>query len=226
MDKCTPASRQLAMDTDLLRFLESTEKWPSIVAREWVEQFVQIVYDQADIWALVAFGSIVRHVDYSVDVDLLLVYESEKPIFTTPPLDVDVRAFRKTDIDSLIAEGHELLCWSIRFGKALHEKNQYWTNLRKRWMRHLPLPSAKTADERAKRARRLLEDLRAIGDEDAAQEQLITMLTHFARARLIRANVNPASRPELPKQLRSIGEIALASQLTDALQKRRELIGT
>ena len=213
------------MDKPFARLPGMDAKWPSAAARTWVENFVQMAYDQADIRAIVAFGSIVRDVNYSVDVDLLLVYEYEKPIFPTPPLDVDVRVYRKTDMDSLVAEGHELLCWSIRFGKVIHEKNQYWTNLRKRWIANIPLPSAKIADERAKRAKQLFEELSAIGDEDAAQEQLVTMLTHLARACLIRANIYPASRPELSEQLRSIGEITLASQLTDALQKRHELIG-
>ena len=59
----------------------------------------------------------------------------------------------------------------------------------------LPLPSAKTADKRAERAKQLFEDLKVIGDEDAAQEQYITMLTQIARAYLIRcryATLHPA----------------------------------
>lgn len=210
----------------MLCFLDSTDRWPSVLARDWVGRLLQMAHDQPDIRAIVAFGSIVRDVNHSVDVDLVLVYVDETPIFTSPPLDVDVRGYRETDVESLVGEGHEVLCWSIRFGMVLHEKNRYWTNLCKRWERRLPLPSAVAADERAMRARRLLKDLRVIGDDDAVNEQLIAMLTNLARARLIRADVYPASRPELPKQLRSIGEFTIASQLTDALNKRRDLIGT
>ena len=206
------------------RFLESAEKWPSVAAMEWVEQLIQMANARADIPAIVAFGSIVRDVSLSADVDLLYVYESGKPIFAAPPLDVDVKAYRRTDVESLVTDGHEILCWSIRYGTVLHQKDRFWSDLRETWARHLPLPSAEVAEERAERARRLLEDLRVIGDDDAVQEQSITMLTHLARARLIRADVFPASRPELPKQLRLIGESALASRLTDALQKRRDLM--
>lgn len=226
MNQNTIATRHAGMETVSLQFQELTKRWPSISARQWVEQFIEMANDQGNIRAIVAFGSIVRDVDNSLDVDLLLVYEDEKPISTTPPLDVDLRAYRKSDIDSLLAEGHELLCWSVRFGKLLHEKRQFWSSLHARWLRHLPFPSARTADKRAQRAARLLEDLKAIGDVDAAQEQLVAMLTHLARAHLIRAEVFPASRPELPEQLRSIGESTISSQLTDALRKRRELIGT
>ena len=224
MDRNQGTCRTPRIETDVLRFVESTAAWPSDVAKEWVVQFVQMAYDQPDIRAIVAFGSIVRDVSYSVDVDLLFVYNLEIPGFTTPPLDVDVRAYSQSDVESLVAKGHDLLCWSIRFGRAIHEKNRYWTDLRNKWARDLPFPSAGIADERAERARRLLEDLRVIGDEDAVHEQLIAMLTHLARAHLIRADVYPASRPELPRQLRSIGESAIASRLTDALKKRHDLI--
>ena len=226
MERHTGTGRSPAIETDLLRFLDSNERWPSVLARKWVEQFVYMAYDQADIRAIVAFGSIVRDVSHSVDVDLLFIYGFEMPEFSTPPLDVDVRAYCETDVESLVSEGHDLICWSIRFGTVIHEKDRYWTNLRERWAKHLPIPSAGTADERAERAMRLLEDLKVIGDDDAVHEQLITMLTHIARAHLIRADVYPASRPELPTQLRSIGEFAIASKLTDALKKRRDLIGT
>ena len=65
-----------------------------------------------------------------------------------------------------------------------------------------------------------------IGDEDAAQEQYITMLTQIARACLIRSDTYPASRPELPDQLKSVGEHELASQLEKALQTRLEWMET
>ena len=226
MEKHIETRKRQRMATPLPRCLEFAGKWPSVASREWVEQLIQMAYDQADIPAIVAFGSIARDVSRSADVDLLFVYESEIPTFATPPLDVDVKAYRKTDVALLVARGHELLCWSIRFGTVLHQKDRYWSNLQQTWAKHLPLPSAKVAEERAERARRLLEDLGVIGDDDAVQEQSITMLTHLARARPIRAEVFPASRLELPKQLRSIGDSALASQLTDALRKRRDLMET
>ncbi len=226
MDRHTRTLSRPRMETTLPRFLESAERWPSVAAREWVEQFVRMANDRADILAIVAFGSIVRDVIQSADVDLLFMYESEKPLFAAPPLDVDIRAYRRADVESLVADGHDLLCWSIRFGMVLHEKDRFWSNLELAWSRRLRLPSAVIAEKRAARARRLLDDLRVIGDDDAVQEQSIAMLTHRARALLIRADLYPASRPELPKQLRSIGEFTLAAGLSDALQKRRDLIET
>ena len=212
---------------DSSHVLKTIHKWPSTRAKEWVENFAQTSRQQSDIWAIVIFGSIVRpQVSYSVDVDLLVIYESERPNFILPPLDVDIRPYRQADIESLLLEGHELLCWTILFGKILYEKDTYWTTLCDKWKNSLPLPSAKIADKRAERAKQLFKELKVIGDEDAAQEQYITMLTQIARACLIRSDTYPASRPELPDQLKSIGEHELASQLEKALQARLEWMET
>lgn len=214
-------------NVDSSHVLATIDKWPSTRAKEWVENFAQTSRRQSDIWAIVIFGSIIRpQVRYSVDVDLLVIYESERPNFVLPPLDVDIRSYRQEGIESLILDGHELLCWTIRFGKVLYEKDKYWTTLCDKWKDHLPLPSAKTADKRAERARQLFEDLKVIGDEDAAQEQYITTLTQIARAYLIRSDTYPASRPELPDQLKSIGEHELAFRLEKALQTRLEWMET
>lgn len=209
---------------DSLRFLKTIDKWPSTHAKEWVETFVHRLCKQPDIWAIVIFGSVIRqNAKYSLDVDLLIIYENDRPSFANPPLDVDIRSYRREDIESLIQEGHEVLGWAIRFGKVLYEKDTYWTTLCDKWKDYLPLPSARIADKRAERARKLFEDIKVIGDEDAAEEQFIAMLTQMARACLIRSGIYPASRPELPEQLRSVGKYSLASQLEDVLQKLREL---
>jgi hypothetical protein len=56
-----------------------------------------------------------------------------------------------------------------------------------------------------------------MGDLDAAHEQALSYFTHIARAELIDRGVYPASRPELPKQLRSIGDSRLAHSLEQLL---------
>lgn len=56
-------------------------------------------------------------------------------------------------------------------------------------------------------ARALLE----MGDLDAAQEEMRSSLGHLARARLLGDHVYPLSRPELPGQLRALGDDGLAA---------------
>lgn len=58
-----------------------------------------------------------------------------------------------------------------------------------------------------------------LGDADAAREQALSYLTHSARAELLEAGVYPASRPELPEQLRSIGDYLLAGRLERILEE-------
>lgn len=71
--------------------------------------------------------------------------------------------------------------------------------------------------QRAEKSRQYLLSCVEMGDEDAAREQLISYLTHLGRAALIEAGVFPASRPEVPQQLRRIGRRALADDLEQAL---------
>ena len=75
---------------------------------------------------------------------------------------------------------------------------------------------------RAAKAKELYNELLALGDSDAANEQLLTILTHLARARLIEGGIYPASCPELVEQLREIGEQYLARRPTNALYQRRK----
>ena len=203
--------------------LETIDKWPSLPAKEWVQSFLQTWCQRPGIWAIVILGSIARRqAKHSFDVDLLVICANERPDYGLPPLDVDIRSYRHEDIEALVLEGHELLCWTIRFGMVLYERDSFWKNLCDIWQDRLPFPSARIADQRAARAKQILDDLKVIGDEDAAEEQYITMLTQMARACLIRSDIYPASRPELPDQLRSIGEHALAFQLERALQTRHK----
>ncbi len=195
--------------------------WPSEEAREWTERFLEKTCNDPEVLAVVAFGSAVRRVSYSADLDLLYIYRSEDPRVDSPPLDIDVRGYDQAGVEERIEAGHDLLCWTLRYGRVICEREGFWTDLQSRWLRRLPMPSAERAEERAARSRKLYEDLHAAGDADAAAEQWLSWLTHQARAALIRAGVFPASRPELPEQLRAVGEISLAEALDAALTARQ-----
>ncbi len=208
--------------THCLPSLKSIEHWSSLTAQRWAEALIGV----ADRFrAIVAVGSSVRDVSYSADLDVILIYDGEEPDFPKPPIEVDARLYPSDDVESLVRHGqNELLASAIRFGKVVHEQECYWTDLVERWRERLPLPSASSARERAKRARILARELRNVGDKDAANEQDLTMLTHLARSHLIESGVYPASRPELPGQLRAIGKERLATRLSEALEKRERIL--
>jgi len=198
-------------------------RWPSSDARAWAEGAFSELCASPNVLALVLFGSSVRPVESSFDLDCLFVYQGDRPVLPAAPMEVDVRAYPADQVDRLIEEGHDLLGWCIRFGRVVCEREEYWTRLTERWQASLPFPSAEVADQRAEAAERLAAELEEIGDEDAAVEQTVSAATHRARAALIRAAVFPASRPELPAQLRQIGARRLASNLEKVLALRSAL---
>jgi hypothetical protein len=197
-------------------------RWPSQEARFWVESFAPCACANPHVLAVVLFGSAVRSSDYCADVDLLVIYDRQKPAVKGRPVDVDIRWHERLEADRLIAEGHELLGWVVRFGELVCEQNGYWTKLRDTWLNRMPFPSALVADERAERAERRYADLMKMGDFDAAHEQFLVALTQRARASLIRRRVFPASRPELPAQLRQIGDLVLSTKLEEAMRQREQ----
>ncbi|HEX6746698.1 MAG TPA: hypothetical protein VF092_05330 [Longimicrobium sp.] len=189
-------------------------RWPNEEARVWVAQLLT----DTRVAVVVIYGSAVRAVTESNDVDLLLVADTE-PAYA-PPLDVDLHWVDAAQVDSAVAAGDEVLGWGLRFGIPLVDREGIWARLIERWGDLLPFPSAAAADERARRATTAAEGLRADGDCEAADEVLLAALTQRARARLIRAGIYPLSRPELPDQLVELGDVDLARQLTDLLNAR------
>ena len=195
-------------------------RWPSEDAHAWTRAFLAGASEGASILAVVAYGSAVREVESSADLDLLFVFEGDAPEIDQPSADIDLRGYARDDVETLLAEGHDVLGWAIRFGIVLWQRDGWWDDLARRWRDRLHLPSESAADERASRALRVSRELEAVGDADAAEEQRLVALTQRARAELIRAGVFPGSRPELPHQLRAIGDAALARDLSEAIGRR------
>jgi hypothetical protein len=201
---------------------EIVRRWPSREAEEWLESFIPQACSHPSVLAVVAFGAAVRTASFTADIDLLVIYERPKPAVERRPIDVDIRWYERSQAERFIMEGQELLGWVVRFGELICEQKGYWTMLRQEWLDRMPFPSATVAEDRVNRAWRLYEKLRDMGDEDAAEEQWLVALTQAARAHLIRRGVYPASRPELPCQLRGIDDMPLADKLELALRKREE----
>lgn len=199
-------------------------RWPSEAARNWAIHTIEELKAQSSILAVVFFGSSVRPVSSVGDLDLLIVFEGSVPELTAVPIDVDVRSYAASMVPELIGKGHDLLGWSIRYGVVVYERNSYWSELRRDWMPNLPFPSAVIAEQRAERAEGLLRKLQAIGDDDAAAEQYLSVLTHRARSFLLRREIFPISRPELAGQLRQAGQSELAIQLELALARRSRAV--
>lgn len=217
MDRLSTARSASAQSRDVLN---SLQVWPSAQAKAWVTSFVERVCPDNSTAALVLIGSIARPVERVTDVDLLYVYHNRPIDFQDHPIDVDIRAYGASDMHERVARGHDVLSWAVRFGRLICESDQFWTLLVRSFAERLPFPNPEVAEERADRSRKVYEELLEIGDRDAACEQRVSLLTHLAWARLLRAGIHPASRPELAQQLRSIGERLLANDIQSAINDR------
>ena len=194
--------------------------WPDDDARVWTSSAVAKARDDEAIQAIVAAGSAVRNVDHCDDLDLVLVYLQRHPQLSQPPISIDLGQYECADVPVKLAAGHDYLCWAVRFGRVLYERDNWWLRLRVEWNSRLPLPSVADARDRARTAERLSKELAEAGDVWAAAELRLSMLTQLARAELSNAGIFPKSRPELAGQLRSIGEAKLAKQLARAMAFR------
>jgi hypothetical protein len=194
--------------------------WSSDEAKTWVVNFATRTCSFEQTRALVMIGSIVRPSTAVNDVDLLYVYDKKPFPYRDHPLDVDIRAFPVSAVLERFQQKHDLIIWALEFGHLLCERHAFWSKLLQRFRQSPVLPSPETALDRAIRAERRLADLEELGDLDAVAEQRVSALTHRAWFQLLSAGVLPASRSELPAQLREIRRHELAAELERTLRAR------
>jgi predicted nucleotidyltransferase len=187
-------------------------------SKSWLETFLLAARSNPAIVAVVVMGSAVRQRGHRrSDFDLLILYRGKRPTIAAP-IEVDIRWFPVTKVENLLAEGHEIVGWAMKFGTAILDPERIWENLSTSWHDRVPMPSAAEALERGRKSLNKAKEMLDAGDEDAASDLLLASLTQFVRARLIDHNVFPASRPELPGQLLTVSPSdPLAGLLEDAM---------
>jgi hypothetical protein len=184
---------------------QAIKRWPTARSRTWTLQFLADAADNDNVLAVIAVGSAVRDVVASVDLDLVVICRKVEILRPNPSLEIDLRVYPENQILQELGRGHDLLGWAVKFGRVLFQRDQYWNTVSELWRDRLPLPKPEVAMERANAAFQRLAKMVELGDFDAAEEQALSYATHLARAELLRQGVYPASRPELPGQLRDIG---------------------
>jgi hypothetical protein len=183
-----------------------------------VKEFLATAPGDPGICSIIAIGSAIRQYGHGrSDLDLLVLHDAAR-LKLKAPIAVDIRAYPIGNAEELIARGHEILCWSIRFGLALYDAKRSWEGLRQKWITKVPIPSETEALQRAERDMYAAKKMLEIGDETASGDLLLVAIAQASRATLIRHGVFPASRPELPEQLRAVRTPELACLLEDALR--------
>ncbi len=118
------------------------------------------------------------------------------------------------ELEERTSAGDDLALWCLKFGIPLSGRST-WHRLKERLLKNgvqpRPQPKLDLATSQFSYAEELLE----MGDVEASQEELKVGLGHLSRALLITRGVFPLSRPEIPHQLRSIGEEGLARLLDE-----------
>jgi hypothetical protein len=151
------------------------------------------------------------------DFDLAILFRGERPSIKAP-IEVDIRMYPFESAEERLAEGHEIIGWAMKFGTALYDPESAWESLRIKFADRVPLPSASDAAERARQSLSRAREMLDVGDDSAADDLILAAATQLARERLIGSGVFPASRPELPGQLRAIRpRDPLAQILEDAM---------
>ncbi|HEX2058533.1 MAG TPA: nucleotidyltransferase domain-containing protein [Actinomycetota bacterium] len=115
-------------------------------------------------------------------------------------------------LEARIAAGDDVAFWFLKFGVPLSGAAR-WRVLRKSLLDRPPPINSEKKFSLARRQLRYADDLLRMGDLEAAQEELHIGAEHLARGILIDADHFPASRPEVPNQLRSTGYEDLARLL-------------
>ena len=192
---------------------EQIHRWPTSRSKSWTATFLDLAHKDENIMAVVAVGSAVRSSVRSADLDLVVICREPARMKTKPPIEIDMRTYAASRVDTLIRGGNDLLGWAVKFGRVLFQREHFWDTVLESWLGRLPIPSVDVALQRAGDSFRRLTNVLKLGDLDAAYEQALSYVTHLARAELLRRRIYPASRPELPKQLRGAGCIRIAEWL-------------
>lgn len=156
-------------------------RWPALDARGWLASFLERAEVDANVVAVIAIGSAVRPDVTSDDLDVMVVCRDVVRLKERAPIEVDLRKANWESVDDQIQAGHDLLVWAVRFGRPLLDQGGAWAEFTRRWTSRLPLPDPTVALARAEAARRRMEKVRVVGDDDAVAEVQVSYLTHRGR---------------------------------------------
>lgn len=198
-------------------------RWPTSTAKKWTMEFLERARRNRNILSVVAIGSAIREGVQSDDLDMLVLCKSAQVFSDRAPIEIDLLADDAQTVDAKIEAGHDLLSGAVVFGRILHDRKDTWLHVVERWRDRVPLPNPVEARYRSGITRQRMQEMREMGDEDAAIELELAYLSHDARATLSEAGIYPASRPELPRQLMEIGAHRLATEVRRALDAREQM---
>jgi len=165
--------------------------------------------------AVILIGSAVREtMTWRSDIDVMLIAPARLPQLHAPRR-VHLHYETRDHFLERLRDGDEFVAWAVRYGQPLADPDGWWEKVLRM---HFPWPDWKQKIEHIDKRLGMAEKALADRDEAAAEEELLMAASHCARAQLLRAHIFPLSRPELPEQMKSLGNQRLSlllSQLID-----------
>lgn len=140
------------------------------------------------------------------DVDFLVVWPEERIVKVRPSVDSHVHQETRSRFLERLAQNEDFPAWALRYGVPIRDPDGWWSEQVRREEQnpHWPDWRAKIVhgSKRLRMAAMAMED----GDDEAAAEELLFAASHAARAVLLKSDIFPLSRPELPSQLEGVDD--------------------
>lgn len=175
-------------------------------ARSYIESLLAEAAAE-DAFAVVLTGSVARNASRTLwsDVDLYVLDLSVgDPPASVHVLEVDVARFEEQ-----LRSGDDVAQWAARYGRPLFGETQ-WRSLVQALLPRAPWPDHLVKLRQSRRRLEISRLLLDAGDARSAQKELVYAASHLGRSILFEHHVFPLSRPELPAQLRDVGEDVVA----------------
>lgn len=178
-----------------------------VTERRFIQSVLRAADSRSDA-AVVLVGSHARGTSMTSLSDIDIVTVGMTPPRPAPPR-IQLIALSEDDLRSRMDSGDDFVQWTLRLGSPLAGR-AYWRKLGEELLAHAVWPHYERKLQHAATRISLARDLLAMGDLAATLEELRFALSHLARALLLRRDIFPLSRAELPDQLRSAGDGHLA----------------
>jgi len=158
--------------------------------------------------AVVLIGSAARRCRTEAsDIDILFI--AKENVASLPVLPgFHVKFASEVDFVRRLQAGEDFEAWCVRYGVTLLDRG-IWERTKASFAGVWPRWETKVVHGIGRLF--LASDLSAMGDDPAAQEELIFVLGHIARGLLLKNGVFPLSRPELAQQVKELGYPQLAA---------------
>ena len=154
---------------------------------------------------VVLVGSVARGaMNMRSDIDVLVLHPDSRRLRLKRPGDIHLQQDSRSRFLRRLQNGDDYPGWALRFGTPVHDPDGWWAKQAAAEFRDPHWPDWRAKTQHASKRMKIASEMLAIGDIDAASEELLFAASHIARATLLRGGVFPLSRPEMPSQLEDI----------------------